>query len=75
MSRLGASSAGRHPGAGCWFCDRFSAADALMTGSGSMAPLSAYELFGEDCMTWGRAGQHHEPPARPPVPAPGLADR
>jgi len=75
MSRPGAVSAGRRPGPGCWFCDRFSAADALMAGSGSMAPLSACELFGEDCKAWGLDGLHEEHSAWPSAPAPGPADR
>jgi hypothetical protein len=76
MSRQGTVSMGRHADAGCWFCDRLSAADALMTGSGSMAPISAAEMFGDDGMAWGWYGSDDEPPATPPTaPAPGPADR
>lgn len=75
MSRLGAVWVGRHAGAGCWICDRLSAADAVMASDGSMAPLSACELFGEDGMAWGLDGQHDEHSAWPSAPAPGPADR
>lgn len=75
MSRLGVVSAGRRPGPGCWLCERFSAADALMVGSGSMASLSACELFGEDHRAWGPDGHVDESCADLPRLAAGPGDR
>ena len=55
----------------CWFCDRASATDAVMGGLGSMAPILACALFGEDRMAWRLDGPPDEPPATYPAAASG----
>lgn len=75
MSQGGPAPVAIQPGRGCWFCDRVSATDALMGGHGTMAPLSASALFGEDRMAWGLDGRLADHAAAPSAPTSAPADR
>ena len=51
-----------HPERNCWGCDRYSAADAMISGNGTERTQHPIELFGEG---WASEGLD---PFRPAVP-------